>query len=120
MTNADFRLWRLVTEPLLREAPTQANLGRSGRVATFPTALSISPRHLTLIARHGALCVLCRVRQHLSSQRCGRNTSFITFHYQSVNLQRLRMGAFRNQQSISRVAPNRLSVVTEGMALGMS
>jgi hypothetical protein len=57
--------------------------------------------------------VSCHGRPRLSARRCGRSTGSTTAHCSSVSSQRPRIGAFGDQQSVSRVPPIRLSHIYE-------
>ena len=77
-----------------------------------------SSRHCAPVPNtHSTPCntarVSCQGRPRLSARRCGRSTGSTTSHCSSVNSQRPRIGAFGDQQSISRMPPKRLSAIYE-------
>src|SRR5271157_4781581 len=77
-----------------------------------------SSRHCAPVPNtHSTPCstarVSCHGRPRLSARRCGRNTGSTISHCSSVSSQRPRIGAFGDQQSISRMPPNRLLPIYE-------
>jgi len=80
--------------------------------------LSGSSRHCAPVPKtHSTPCSTaresCHGRPRLSARRCGRSTGSTTSHCSSVRSQRPRIGAFGDQQSISRMPPNRLLPIYE-------
>ena len=77
-----------------------------------------SSRHCAPVPNtHSTPCstarVSCHGRPRLSARRCGRSTGSTTSHCSSFSSQRPRMGAFGDQQSTSRMPPNRLLPIYE-------